>query len=97
MLTRCLRKGASAGGLRSAAERDSLAQADSVAQPDDADDAAAALLRAELPHLEKTVKIPDGAGEGPVKLLSALPLTVSFSLLRVARTDEAEELLVAMI
>jgi len=66
------------------------------------DDAAAARLEETLKKLEKTLKLPtDDDVKQPVgpdeKLLSELPLKVSFSVLRVARTDAAEKLLIAML
>lgn len=66
------------------------------------DDAAAARLEETLKKLEKTIKLPTDADikKEPTaddKLLSELPLKVSFSVLRVSRTDPAEKLLVAML
>jgi hypothetical protein len=61
------------------------------------DDAAAKRLQAELKRLEKVVELPEGLGEGPVKLLSDLPVRIAFSMLRVSRTDAAEQVLVGML
>jgi hypothetical protein len=60
------------------------------------DQAAADTLAAELARLEKEIKLPDQAGE-PVKLLSNVPLALKFSVLRVARGDPKEQLLVATL
>ena len=61
------------------------------------DDAAEKVLRAELARLEKVVELPEGLGEGPVKLLSDLPVRVAFSVLRVRREDPAEQALIGML
>jgi len=63
----------------------------------DQDDAAAKMVQKELRHLEKALQLPEGAGEGPVRLLAKLPLAISFSLLRIARADPAEEMVVALL
>src|SRR5262249_12511079 len=55
------------------------------------------LLSGELKTVEKTLKLPDGVGEGESRLLSALPLRIAFSVLRVARADPAERMFVAML
>jgi hypothetical protein len=67
------------------------------------DDAAAQLLTAQLKELEKSIKLPDDADvkedpdKPPVKLLSEVPLKVSFSVLRVSRTDAKENILLGML
>lgn len=63
------------------------------------DDAAEKLLKAELARLEGTIKLPDDEepGQPVVPLLSALPLRVKFSVLRIARSDPAEGMLRAML
>ncbi len=61
------------------------------------DDAAAKLLQAELKRLEKVVELPEGLGEGSVKLLSELPVHIAFSVVRVSRADPAEQALVGML
>jgi hypothetical protein len=60
------------------------------------DQAAADTLARELARLEKEIKLPDQADE-PVKLLSKLPLGLKFSVLRVARDNPEEQLLVATL
>jgi hypothetical protein len=60
------------------------------------DDAAAAMLAAELPRLEKTLKIPE-LGEDDPPLRSSLPLRVKFSILRLSRADEAERVFLATL
>jgi hypothetical protein len=60
------------------------------------DQAALGLLKKELPGLEKTVKLPEPSDEGP-QLLSAVPLRVSFPVLRVSRADPAERLFVRIL
>ena len=62
-----------------------------------ADDAAARLLQAELTRQEKLVELPEGLGEGTVKLLSELPVRIAFTLVRVSRTDPAERAFVGML
>jgi hypothetical protein len=47
-------------------------------------------VEGDLRHLEKTVTLPDADPEETVKLLSALPLAVKFSVLRVRRDDARE-------
>jgi hypothetical protein len=77
------------------------------------DDAAAKLLDAQLQELGKTLKLPDATEEGgepgtaepPVEVEvvggdaqpAAPPLRIAFSMLRVKRTDPAEEFLVPML
>lgn len=62
-----------------------------------ADEAAAKLMQAEFARLEKLIELPEGLGEGPVKLLSEVPVRIAFSMVRVSRTDRAEQALVAML
>jgi hypothetical protein len=62
-----------------------------------ADDAAAKLLQTELKRLEKVVELPEGLGEGPVKLLSELPVRIAFSMIRLSRTDSAEQAFIGML
>jgi hypothetical protein len=66
------------------------------------DDATAALVQAELKKMEKAIELPDQDakpedGQAPVKLLADVPLRVSFSVLRVSRSDPAEKLLLSML
>ena len=60
------------------------------------DDAAAAMLAAELPKLEKSIELPI-LGEDDPPLRSKLPLKLAFSMLRVARTDPAEGVFVEIL
>ncbi len=53
------------------------------------DEAAAAMLSAELSRLEKTIELPV-LGEDDPPLRSSLPLKLAFSVLRISRTDPAE-------
>lgn len=61
------------------------------------DDAAAALLEAELKKLEKTLELPELTTAPEDALLSSAPVAVGFSLLRVKRDDPAEQTLAAML
>jgi hypothetical protein len=61
-----------------------------------ADDRLASRLSETLKRFEKTIKLPDIAPDGP-QLESPLPLSVSFSILRVARNDAREAALVSML
>lgn len=61
-----------------------------------ADDAARALLEKELTRLEKAVPIPEQSEEGP-QLKTALPLKVSFPIVRLRRDDPAEQAFVKML
>lgn len=61
------------------------------------DDAAAKLLTGELAKLEKQIELPEGLGEGSVKLLSELPVRIAFSLIRVSRTNPEDQVFVAML
>lgn len=61
------------------------------------DDAAAALLDARLPALEKSIQLPDLTADDSVPLLSSLPLRLKFSTLRLQRSDPAEAVLRAML
>lgn len=58
------------------------------------DEAAVDVLSAELKRLEKTLKLP---ASGEAKLRSPLPLAVEFALVRVTRTDPAEEFFVTLL
>jgi hypothetical protein len=60
------------------------------------DRAAGDLLAAELPRLERAIKLPDPK-EDSSKLLSDLPLRLRFSVLRVARDDPDEQLTIALL
>jgi hypothetical protein len=61
------------------------------------DAAAEKILQTELKRLEKEIRLPDGVGEGSVRLLSELPVKVAFSVLRVSRTAPAERVFVEML
>jgi hypothetical protein len=60
------------------------------------DQRVAAELEAELKRLEKSLKLPEIAPDGP-QLNSPLPLKIRFSVLRVARDDPRETALVRML
>jgi hypothetical protein len=60
-------------------------------------DAAVALVEAELAKLSRTLKLPEGIGDDSVKLLSNLPLAISFSLVRIKHNDPAEEITAALL
>lgn len=60
------------------------------------DDAARQLLKKELARLEKALALPEMSEEGP-QLRSELPLRISFKILEVSRTEEAEAGLVRML
>jgi hypothetical protein len=55
-----------------------------------ADDAAAALLEKQAALLSRTLDLPVPTGDGP-PVRSTIPLHVAFSVIRVARTDPAED------
>jgi hypothetical protein len=55
----------------------------------EADDAAAARLRAELDRLEKELKLPVPVEDDP-PLLSEVPLKIVFSILRIAPSEDRE-------
>jgi hypothetical protein len=62
------------------------------------DDAAEKLLRAELLKLQQTLKLPELTADPEDKLSGKGPeLKLSFSLVRVSRSDPAEKMLVAML
>jgi hypothetical protein len=61
------------------------------------DQAAARTLETELRRLEKSLRLPDPAGDNSVQLLSRLPLRLAFSIRRVRRTDPAEAVLIDML
>src|SRR5262249_1058138 len=63
-------------------------QADSVAEES---------LKTELAKLEKSLQLPEAAGEGRGPLLADVPLRIAFSALRVPRDDPAEKQFVAML
>ncbi len=60
------------------------------------DDATAMLLQEQLKKLEEKLKLPELTDSSEDKLLSATPLQVAFSLLRVSRND-AEQPLIQML
>jgi len=69
------------------------------------DDAAEQILNQQLKHLEETLELP-GSAESEIDDLfpaeepepdSSSPLSVAFSLLRVARNDPAEQVFVSML
>src|SRR5579862_274523 len=60
------------------------------------DDAAEALLGKELRSLEQSLQLPAHHPDDP-PLLSDLPVAVSFSILRLSRSDPAEQPLVSML
>ena len=60
------------------------------------DDAAAMLLQEQLKKLEQELKLPELTDSSEDKLLSAAPLHVAFSILRVPRGD-AEQPLIQML
>ena len=60
------------------------------------DDAAAALLAAELNSLERSLKLPPHHPDDP-PLLSDLPVKVSFSVLRLSKTEPAEQPFISML
>jgi len=60
------------------------------------DDAAASLLAGELGTLERSLKLPPHHPDDP-PLLSELPVKVSFSVLRLPRTEPTEQPLVSML
>jgi len=60
------------------------------------DDAAAALLAAELSTLERSLKLPPHHPDDP-PLLSELPVKVSFSVLRLPKTEPTERPFVSML
>ncbi len=60
------------------------------------DDAAAMLVQEQLKKLEQVLKLPELTDSSEDKLLSATPLQVAFSLLRVPRGD-AEQPLIQML
>jgi hypothetical protein len=63
------------------------------------DDAAEQLLQAEVERLAKELKLPEltGAPEDRLAGEANRPLRLAFSVLRVGRTDPAEEMLVRML
>lgn len=60
------------------------------------DEAAVDTLSAELKRLEKQLTLPKAAAGEP-RLRSPLPLEVEFALVRVTRTDPAEEFLLTLL
>jgi hypothetical protein len=61
------------------------------------DDAAARLLGAELVKLERGLKLPRLTDDPEDQVNERLPLKITFSLLRLARTDPAEQMFVRML
>ena len=61
------------------------------------DDAAAALLEAEIKKLEQELDLPELTTAPEDAILTKTPLAIGFSLLRVRRDDPAEQALVAML
>jgi hypothetical protein len=64
------------------------------------DEAAAELLKAELARLQQTLELPDpnqGIAYEPVAPEVVASLKITFSTLRLARTDQAERVLVSML
>lgn len=60
------------------------------------DDAAARLIQEQIEQLQQKLKLPELTDSSEDKLLSAAPLQVAFSVLRVARND-AEQPLIQML
>ena len=60
-----------------------------------ADEAAASLLAATLPKLEKSLQLPVDDGSG--QLRSEVPLRIAFSVFRLGRNDPAERYLVKIL
>jgi len=64
------------------------------------DRAAAELLKTELARLQRTLKLPDpnqGIGYDATSAETAESLRIAFSTVRLARTDEAERVLISML
>jgi hypothetical protein len=61
------------------------------------DDAAAALLDAQLRRLEEQIQLPELTPDDSDRLLSRLPLRLVFSSLRLSRKAAEEQMLVAML
>jgi hypothetical protein len=61
-----------------------------------ANDKAEALLRRELRRLERQIELPEQSKDGPQMRL-ALPLRVSFAVLRLSRSDRAEQPFVRLL
>ena len=61
------------------------------------DQVAAELIEEQLKLLQQTVKLPELTGEPEDAISASLPLKLEFSLLRVARSDPAEQALVATL
>lgn len=61
-----------------------------------ADESAEKLLRAQLGRLEKRVKLPEQRGDGP-RIRLALPLTVGFTVLPLARGAPGEDVFVRIL
>jgi hypothetical protein len=59
-----------------------------------ANDTAEALLKAELPRLEKDLKLPEVAQQDEALLAGGPELKIAFSMLRLSREDPAEQVLV---
>jgi hypothetical protein len=61
-----------------------------------ANERAAVLLRRELSRLERQIQLPEQSTEGPQMRL-ALPLRLSFSVLRLSRKERAEQPFVRLL
>lgn len=62
-----------------------------------ANDAAAELLQSQIKELEKSLELPELTASPDDEVRSSLPLTVKFSMLRIARDDPQEKLAVQML
>ena len=61
------------------------------------DEAAVALVEAEIQRLEKDLTLPELTAAPEDALLAQTPLKIAFSTLRIRKDDPAEEMLVAML
>jgi hypothetical protein len=63
------------------------------------DEAAAKVLQEQLPRLEKELKLPERDNSPEDRLLNedGIPLKIAFSMLRLKKTDPAEQMLVRML
>jgi hypothetical protein len=62
-----------------------------------ADDAAMALLERELPRLQKAIQLPEQKDDDESRLLSKLPLRLSFQAVRLSRKAPGEAAFVRML